>query len=503
MMIWLLFWTAVSMVAALHQSVGPMVIFATRSRHTYGFESGTTSRPITAGPDPFDLPLLEFQALFRGESRDSKHPLTLEFQAVDGTSDNLFWAVPRIPAITNTRVLSEECLQEFRARVAQTASRAVLTHASMDIRLSLPPSCQAASLAVSAGCPLSLEQTEVVDMRNPNLSSAERQALLIEAGVVPRSPEGDSPSSSNTEASTTRNVLLRRCDGYWHVGYRTGTGPAAPTSGAPGIKPRRNYKGILGKLALKHRLDASKHLTSTAMEPEIAIVMANLGTFRTPTTSQETSTNTDIRRVLDPCCGSSSLLIAAAVCGATTLVGVDLNATAFLGADKEFERHGLTPPLLVQGSVLEPHATTPAFNDTYHTILCDPPYGIGAPILGHVIRTSPERTTTESSPVVSPETIVSAVLELARRTLLAGGRLVMFVPVRCQKGETPPSLATVLLERGCSSEEVRYLEDGEIREDTASPSETARSNCLRLVHGRRQCFSPTFSRWLVVMERVL
>ena len=478
------------------QSVGSMVVFATRSRHTYGFESSISSSSI--GSDHFDLPLLEFQALFRGTNNNKQ--LLLELQAVDNTSDNLFWAVPKTSA-SSDEIPSEECLQQFRARVAQTASRAVLTHASFDVRLSIPPhhSCQAATMAAAVGCVLSLQHTEVVDMRNPNLSIAERQALLMEAGVTLQS-EQENPE--NIAADATNNVLLRRFDGHLHVGYRTGTGLAAPTSGAPGIKPRRNYKGILGKLALKNRLDASKHLTSTAMEPEIAIVMANLGT---PTRiSRGSGSNADSRRVLDPCCGSCSLLIAAAACGATSLVGVDLNATAFLGADMEFERHGLPSPLLLKGSVLEPH-TSPAFNKTYHTILCDPPYGIGAPVLHSKMRRSLESRATKAAKkasVISPETIVSAVVDVARRSLVVGGRLVMFVPVRGRKDETLPSLSTVLLDRGCSSEEVTPVEDGDTPADTFMLPEAAESHDLRLVHGRRQCFSPTFSRWLVVMEKV-
>jgi hypothetical protein len=51
------------------------------------------------------------------------------------------------------------------------------------------------------------------------------------------------------------------------------------------------------------------------MEPEIAILMANLGRV-TPSST-----------VLDPTCGSCGLLIGAAALGATRLVGVDSNAS--------------------------------------------------------------------------------------------------------------------------------------------------------------------------------
>lgn len=504
------------------QSVSQMVVFSTRSRHTYGFErspnKSNSLRVEEEGAGRFDLPLLEFQALFRnGGDITNNNEQFVGLNAVDSRSDNIFWAVPRLPsgstisdrdATSNSTVVAEPSAF-FRARVAYAASRAVLTHASFDMLLSIPNNltCETATMAAAAGCELSMLHTEVVDMRNPNLSIAERQALLVEAGV-PLPPEKSSATGESASQACSRNVLLRRFDGHIHVGHRTGTGPAAPGSGAPGIKPRRNYKGILGKLALKNRLDTSKHLTSTAMEPEIAIVMANLGSFMKPTISgDDTAANYDNINVLDPCCGSCSLLIAAAACGASTLVGVDLNATAFLGADQEFQRHGLPQPLLIKGSVLKPHLTSAlaANNDTFHAILCDPPYGIGAPVLDDqqdakdsaaregdtIINTSQK----DDAPLVSAETIVAAVLDVARQTLVIGGRLVMFVPVRGRKGEPALSLSRVLQDRGCSIEEVSARD-----EESAIPETTAGS--LRLVHGQRQRFSPTFSRWLVVLERV-
>jgi 16S rRNA G966 N2-methylase RsmD len=498
-------------VAALHQS-GQMVVFSTRSRHTYGIET-------PQGQDHFDLPLLEFQAVFRND--DDKEDDRVGLHAVD-TSGNLFWAVPSFPAAS--RMASEES-SRFRARVGNTAAQAVLTHASFDILLSIPPTQfrETASIAATAGCELSSSHTEVVDMRNPNLSILERGALLAEAGVVPLIQNGGSRTSTsmadiNSPLKPSPFILLRRFDGHVHVGLRTGTGPAAG-SGAPGIAPRRNYKGILGKLALKNRLDNSKHLTRTAMEPEIAIVMANLG-------MKKSAANNHNTKVLDPCCGSSSLLIAAAACGASTLVGVDLNSTAFWGADKEFQRHGLPLPFLATGNVLESHLTPAlAANDTYHAILCDPPYGIGAPILDQEdgVSTSTMRQRQQSNceenndqtktsayatdttdrggdnhshaPPPSADTIVAAVLGIARRTLVIGGRIVMFVPVRGE--EAALSISRVLLDRGCSVEEVAVAagEDDHIDAVLSAGS-------LRLVHGRRQCFSPTFSRWLVVMERV-
>jgi 16S rRNA G966 N2-methylase RsmD len=459
-------------------------------------------------------------------------------------------------------------------------------------------------MAKAAGCELSADHhnTEVVDMRNPNLSSSERLTLLAEAGVVipPAAStlvpnkiknnndnnnggmrEGGQTTTTVLHVPAKKSLLLRRCDGHVHVGHRTATGPAAGP-GAPGTKPRRNYKGILGKFALKNRLDTSKHLTNTAMEPEIAMVMANLGLFykttttataavandksksnnhHRPPTSSSTTKNINNIKVLDPCCGSCSLLIGAAACGASTLVGVDLNATAFLGAEMEFQRHGLPQPFLTTGSVLEAHLTPAlAANDTYHTILCDPPYGIGAPILddnnkGAAIagqgaddkdagassttsngqRQSQQRQRQQSIceeqddkqttgiapsiskrasshgaipdshhhknvppiPPVSADRIVAVVLDIARRTLVVGGRIVLFVPVRGKDATLP--LSRVLLDRGCSVEEVEVERAG----SQDSPNDAKRSiGSLRLVHGRRQRFWPTFSRWLVVMERV-
>ena len=87
--------------------------------------------------------------------------------------------------------------------------------------------------------------------------------------------------------------MLRERRGVVHLGWRVASGPAAGP-GAPGLASgRRSYTGWLGRFAIKSR----EHATPTAMEPEIAFLMASLG--RVGASS----------RVLDPTCGSGGLLL--------------------------------------------------------------------------------------------------------------------------------------------------------------------------------------------------
>jgi len=436
-------------------AVRHMVVVRGRSRHTFGF----------APLDHFDLPLLELQALMTSDE--------LRLDPVD-TSDFLYWANVSVNVNNDTDTACQ--------RLIDAAARAIFTHASFEIVHSSHQLANVAILAKAAGCELSFSLTQVVDMGNPNLSNADRIAILNHAGVVVDSKRVAMPSHS---------VLIRQDNGRVHIGRRTATGPAAGL-GAPGKAQRRNYKGVLGTFALKNRLRFD--LTNTAMETEIAFYMANLARVSKGS------------RILDPCCGSASLLLIAAACGAEEIVGVDSNSTAFWGASEEFQRHALPVPVLTHGDVLEPHMTNALFISQYYdAIICDPPYNIGAPVLVDGRDDRPARYDQEHlnkpssvSPLVdgrddrparydqehlnkpssvSPLDLTAAVLEIAHRTLVIGGRLVFFVPVRGDEANL--SLEEAMLRRG-------WDED---------------SSTLEIVHGRLQRFSATFSRWLVCMER--
>jgi tRNA G10 N-methylase Trm11 len=422
--------------AALRQ----MVIIRSQSRHTYGFE-------------PFDLPLLELKALTTNE------PLVI-FEPVD-ESGRLLW----VDGVD-------------RDVLATAASQAILTHAVFEILdTSVPSLAEVATIAAEIGCEMN-EHTQVVDMTNPNMSRTQRLEMLVKAGVSIH------PSnSSHPKSAMYPSVLLRREDGHIHIGWRTATGPAAVGNlGAPGTTKRRNYNGVLGKFALKNRL----HLTQTAMEPEIAFIMASLARISHGS------------KVLDPCCGSAGLLLCAAAKGASHLVGVDRNGMAFVGAHADFEKHGLPSPTLVEGDVLQPHRTLALCRqETFDAIICDPPYNIGAPVLVDGQDGRPPsyhedddigvtaNAATNNVPESAIPDLTAGVLNIARRVLVVGGRVVFFLPVRGDEAALPLSQILAMREDCLSSKEEEHV-----------------SGSLKVVHGRLQRFSPTFSRWLICMERV-
>jgi tRNA G10 N-methylase Trm11 len=414
-----------------------MVIIRSPSRSTYGFE-------------PFDLPLLELEALTTTK--------VVKFEPVD-ESGRLLW----VDGVD-------------RDVLATVVSQAILTHAAFEfLESGVPSLAEVASIAADIGCEMN-EHSQIVDMSNPNMSRSQRLELLVEAGVCIHPANSSNPA--NFKAAMYPSVLLRREDGHVHIGWRTATGPAAVGNlGAPGTTRRRNYNGVLGKFALKNRL----HLIQTAMEPEIAFVMASLARISHGS------------KVLDPCCGSAGLLLCAAARGASHLAGVDRNGTAFIGAHADFEKHGLPNPTLVEGDVLQPHRTLALCQqDAFDAIICDPPYNIGAPVLVDGQDGRPPSyhenancgVATNNVPESAIPDLTAGVLSIARRVLVVGGRVVFFLPVRGDEATLP--LSQIIAMRECLS----------------IKGEKHASGSLKVVHGRLQRFSPTFSRWLICMERV-
>jgi tRNA G10 N-methylase Trm11 len=240
------------------------------------------------------------------------------------------------------------------------------------------------------------------------------------------------------------------------------------------------------------------------MEPEIGFLMANLALAGIVVRGRRRA------RVLDPCCGGGRLLLYAAASGATgPLVGVDSDPDVWDSAEWE-ERHrgggvvvGKLSPLpavvltFVVGDVWNPSSTAALCTpNSFDAIICNPPYNIGAPVLvdgqdsrprnyhdkGHGFR---RNESGESWGGASSPDIIPSILSIAANVLVMGGRIVFFLPVR--GGDMTKSLEELLLSRG-------FPQDGGC--DKSCP--------LRLLRhsSRRQNFSPTFSRWLVCMEKL-
>ena len=154
-------------------------------------------------------------------------------------------------------------------------------------------------------------------------------------------------------------------------------------------------------------------------------------------------------------------------------------------------------PTFVVGDVWNPSSTAALCTpNSFDAIICDPPYNIGAPVLvdgqdsrprnyhdkGHGFR---RNESGESWGGASSPDIIPSILSIAANVLVMGGRIVFFLPVR--GGDMTKSSEELLSLRG-------FPQDGGC--DKSCP--------LRLLRhsSRRQNFSPTFSRWLVCMEKL-
>jgi tRNA G10 N-methylase Trm11 len=537
-----------------------MVIFRAPSRHTYGFIDGTT----------YDLPEIELRELM--SSMATSENLGIQFIPVDTTSDD-YNIMPKRnyarPELQNIQPKSQRqlkkkipgnsipqnncllhwivCSDDVIANddLARAASRAVLTHATFLIHEKLHIADEDWQDASSNRCNVGnhhplvnlLEQLDVIDVSNPNMSRDDRHQLL-ETIVCIIEREHDlkcrlqqlysvhsSPPSTHdvqyqspvlihrgflapTRGQDEVNLSHHHCI---YFGRRTAIGLAG-TSGAPSQTLRRPQRGILKEYALKNRqftnLDNALK-TSTAMEPEIGFLMANLAWAG----SRETSAGSSI---LDPCCGSGRLLLYAGALGATRLTGIDCDSCVWKDSVHEFRNHRtvgssrsspIPVPVFYPGDVHNPSLTdalcTP---NSIDGIICDPPYNIGAPVLvdGKDVRPKnyhrdkegrsdleiDDETVCQTSGMVTIDDIVPSILAVAQTVLVNGGRIVFFLPVRGE--EMTLALEELLSKRG-------WLGCGNNSKQKESDC------CLRLVKhsSRKQMFSPTFCRWLVCMKKTV
>lgn len=524
-----------------------MVIFRAPSRHTYGFIDGNT----------YDLPEIELRTLLCS-TLESEYDNDIQFIPSHEHTTELMNARQGIQCQTltshnqsnkkgNIIPRNINLLQWILCSVdisiddlARAASRAVLTHAAFSIQETLNITEEDWKNANTNSCyigthqiyPNFLDQMDVIDMSNPNMSRNDRRQLLeTVVSIIERQHELkhrlDQLYLTHLSLKSTDNVMYQQpvliyhsflADApdqnhltfhnchihhhYIHFGYRTAIGLAG-TSGAPSQTLRRPQRGILKEYALKNRQFTNQDnalLTSTAMEPEIGFIMANLALVGHDSDRARVGS-----RILDPCCGSGRLLLYAAALGAMGLTGVDSDSIVWEDAIDEFRSHravgssrassALPVPIFCRGDVHVP-SLTDAFciPNSVDAIVCDPPYNIGAPVFvdGKDMRPRNHHhdKDVESDPqmgMIKSVDIISSILAIAKNVLVDGGRIVFFLPVRGEDMKLP--LEELLSTRGWLG----------CRNDSTEESDC----CLQLLKesSQKQLFSHTFCRWLVVMKK--
>lgn len=191
---------------------------------------------------------------------------------------------------------------------------------------------------------------------------------------------------------------------------------------APGTQQSKR----IADFSLKQR----KYLGPTSMDAELSFIMTNLGQVARG------------RMVFDPFVGTGSILLSCAVQGAYC-VGTDIDIRILRGRSRDkniisnFRQFGLPRPELIRSdnAVYERHFRTTE-DGLYDAILCDPPYGIraGARKSGsrreHVVPVLPENRPTHIAQTqpYAVEDVMADLLDVAARTLVAGGRLVYIIP---------------------------------------------------------------------------
>ncbi|KAL3843728.1 hypothetical protein ACJIZ3_001131 [Penstemon smallii] len=190
------------------------------------------------------------------------------------------------------------------------------------------------------------------------------------------------------------------------------------------------------KLLQTYQLKSRKYLGPTAMDAEMAFLMANLAQVKPG------------KLVYDPFVGTGSILVAAAHFGAMTM-GADIDIRVVRdgrGPDcnvwSNFKQYGLPMPisLLRADNNLPPWRS--GLKEVFDAIICDPPYGVraggrksgGRKLLKGIIDpyTVPDDKRTGHIPSTAPYSLVECVhdlLDRAAKMLVIGGRLVYFYPI--------------------------------------------------------------------------
>ncbi|MBA0788352.1 hypothetical protein Gotri_000133 [Gossypium trilobum] len=252
-------------------------------------------------------------------------------------------------------------------------------------------------------------------------------------------------------------------------------------NGLPPVVKRRIFFGreIGGadrKLIPMYQLKTRNYLGPTAMDAEMAFLMANQAQAAPG------------KLVYDPFVGTGSILVSAAHFGAMTM-GADIDIRVVRdgrGPDcnvwSNFKQYGLPMPigLLRADNNLPPWR--PGLKEVFDGIICDPPYGVraggrksgGRKLLKGIVGpyTIPDDKRADHIPSTAAYTLVECVhdlLDLAARMLVMGGRLVFFYPV--------------------------------LREDGSVETHFPEHPCFKLVATSEQMLSSRYSRVLLTMVK--
>ncbi|KAJ3696702.1 hypothetical protein LUZ61_000407 [Rhynchospora tenuis] len=185
-----------------------------------------------------------------------------------------------------------------------------------------------------------------------------------------------------------------------------------------------------------YQLKSRKYLGPTAMDAEMAFLMANQGHAGPG------------KLVYDPFVGTGSILVAAAHFGAMTM-GADIDIRVVRDGRgpncnvwTNFEQYNLPEPvgLLRADNNLPPWR--PGLKEMFDAIICDPPYGVraggrksgGRKLLKGAVGpyTVPDTKREGHIPSTAPYSLAECVhdlLDLSAKMLVMGGRLVYFYPV--------------------------------------------------------------------------
>lgn len=231
------------------------------------------------------------------------------------------------------------------------------------------------------------------------------------------------------------------------------------------------------KLLPTYQLKSRTYLGPTAMDAEVAFLMANQAQAKPG------------KLVYDPFVGTGSILIAAAHFGAMTM-GADIDIRVVRdgrGPDcnvwSNFKQYGLQMPisLLRADNNLPPWRS--GLKEVFDAIICDPPYGVraggrksgGRKLLKGVVGpyTVPDDKRVGHIPSTAAYSLVECVhdlLDLAAKMLVMGGRLVYFYPV--------------------------------LRENDSIDTNYPEHPCFKLVAACEQILSLRYSRVLLTMVKI-